>query len=74
MHHCGMSRKAGVGLGTLYRHFPTREALLEVLLRASFDALTARADELETSVGSADDALVLWLREIIAVTRTVTAA
>ncbi len=64
-----VARKAGVGLGTLYRHFPTREALLEALLRASFDALTARAGELETS-GSADDALVLWLRETIAVTHS----
>ncbi len=64
-----VARKAGVGLGTLYRHFPTREALLEALLGASFDALTARAGELETS-GSADDALVLWLRETIAVTHS----
>lgn len=64
-----VARKAGVGLGTLYRHFPTREALLETLLRASFDALSARADELETS-GSADDALVSWLRETITVTHS----
>jgi AcrR family transcriptional regulator len=64
-----VARRAGVGLGTLYRHFPTREALLEVLLRASFDTLTAKAGELETS-GSADDALVLWLRETIAVTHS----
>ncbi|MEN3262790.1 helix-turn-helix domain-containing protein [Sodalis endosymbiont of Spalangia cameroni] len=61
-----IARKAGVGLGTLYRHFPTREALLEALLRVSFDALTARAEILETS-SSADDALVLWLRETVAV-------
>ena len=61
-----VARRAGVGLGTLYRHFPTREALLEALLRASFDALTAKASELETS-GSPDDALVSWLREAVAV-------
>ncbi|MFL6603635.1 MAG: TetR/AcrR family transcriptional regulator [Steroidobacteraceae bacterium] len=62
-----VARRAGVGLGTLYRHFPTREALLETLLRESFDALTARARELETSSAS-DEALVSWLREIIAFT------
>jgi AcrR family transcriptional regulator len=45
-----IARKAGVGLGTLYRHFPTREALLEALLRAGFDELT----------------LVSWLRETVA--------
>ena len=64
-----VARTAGVGLGTLYRHFPTREALLEVLLRASFDALTARAVELESS-DAPDDALVSWLRETIAITHS----
>jgi AcrR family transcriptional regulator len=62
-----LARRAGVGLGTLYRHFPTREALLEALLRTSFDELTERARELEHS-RSAEDALVTWLREIIAFT------
>lgn len=62
-----VARKAGVGLGTLYRHFPTREVLLETLLRSSFEALAASAKELETSNAS-DDALVSWLQEIIAFT------
>lgn len=62
-----LARRAGVGLGTLYRHFPTREALLEALLRASFDELTARASELGTSC-SAENALISWLREVIAFT------
>ncbi len=61
-----IARTAGVGLGTLYRHFPTREALLDALLRASFDELTVRAGDLETS-DSADEALVTWLREAVAV-------
>ena len=61
-----IARKAGVGLGTLYRHFPTREALFDALLRTSFDALTARAVDLE-SADAADEALVTWLREIVAV-------
>ncbi len=60
-----IARRAGVGLGTLYRHFPTREALLEALLRTSFDELTATAAELETS-GSPGDALVSWLRDFVA--------
>ncbi len=63
-----VARRAGVGHGTLHRHFPTREALLEVLLRASFDELTATADMLATS-GSPDQALVSWLREAVAITR-----
>lgn len=60
-----VARKAGVGLGTLYRHFPTREALLEALLRASFDELTARAGDLGTS-SLPNDALVSWLRDFVA--------
>ncbi len=61
-----IARTAGVGLGTLYRHFPTREALLEALLRTSFDELTGRAKELEAST-SPGAALVAWLRETVAV-------
>jgi AcrR family transcriptional regulator len=64
-----IARRAGVGLGTLYRHFPTREALLEALLRSSFYELAARAEELKMSSAS-DGALLLWLREIIAFTHS----
>jgi len=61
-----IARRAEVGLATLLRHFPTREALFEALLRTSFDELTARAGELETSSSPAD-ALVSWLRDFVAV-------
>ena len=60
-----IARRADVGLGTLYRHFPTREALLETLLRAGFDALTLQAREFDTA-DAPDHALVSWLREIVA--------
>jgi AcrR family transcriptional regulator len=62
-----IARRAGVGLGTLYRHFPTREALLDALLRAGFDELTAKARELETA-SSPDDVLVSWLRDVVTFT------
>ncbi|MFD9398104.1 TetR/AcrR family transcriptional regulator [Streptomyces sp. NPDC060011] len=60
-----IARRADVGLATLLRHFPTREALLEALLHTSFDELTAKAGELETSSSPAD-ALVAWLRDCVA--------
>ncbi|MFE4453657.1 TetR/AcrR family transcriptional regulator [Streptomyces sp. NPDC056796] len=60
-----IARRADVGLATLLRHFPTREALLDALLRTSFDELTARAEGLEAS-GSPGDALVSWLRDCVA--------
>jgi AcrR family transcriptional regulator len=63
-----IARRAGVGLGTLYRHFPTREALLEALLRVRFDELTAKAEGFNR-LKSADEALVAWLHEAVAVAR-----
>ncbi|NEA50726.1 TetR/AcrR family transcriptional regulator [Streptomyces sp. SID10815] len=60
-----IARRAGVGLATLLRHFPTREALLEGLLHASFGDLTTRASELETA-HTAEDALVFWVRDCVA--------
>jgi AcrR family transcriptional regulator len=63
-----IARKAGVGLGTLYRHFPTREALLETLLREGFDELAVRAAELEAT-SPPRDALVAWLRECVGFAR-----
>ncbi|MFD8766438.1 TetR/AcrR family transcriptional regulator [Streptomyces mirabilis] len=60
-----IARRADVGLATLLRHFPTREALLEALLRTSFDEMTAQADELGAS-SSPEDALVSWLRDCVA--------
>src|SRR5258708_24522867 len=41
-----IARRAGVGLGTLYRHFPTRPAVLEAGYRHPVGGLPARADAL----------------------------
>ncbi len=41
-----IARRAGVGAGTLYRHFPTKEALFEAVLVAHFDQITERARDL----------------------------
>lgn len=64
-----VARRAGVGLGTLYRHFPSREALLEALLRTSFDKLAEQAAGLEVS-SSPTDALLYWLRDCVAFSHT----
>ena len=37
----GIAREAGVGIGTLYRHFPTRDALVEAVYSAELDSLAA---------------------------------
>ena len=40
-----IARDAGVGVGTVYRHFPTKEALLEALAQDKFDGLATAAHE-----------------------------
>jgi AcrR family transcriptional regulator len=56
----GIAKTAGVGIGTLYRHFPTREALVEAVYRSELDAVTAQAAEL-LGQHRPDRGLRLWL-------------
>ncbi|AUG54154.1 TetR/AcrR family transcriptional regulator [Thalassospira marina] len=63
-----IARKAGVGMGTLYRHFPTREDLLEALLRTRFDELTELARGYANN-DKPDAMLIAWLHDIVAVTQ-----
>ncbi|MBL7502316.1 TetR/AcrR family transcriptional regulator [Frankia sp. CNm7] len=60
-----IARRAGVGLGTLYRHFPTRDALLETLLREGFDRLARLAETLRET-HAPDEALARWLQALAA--------
>ncbi|RDS78893.1 TetR/AcrR family transcriptional regulator [Dyella monticola] len=60
-----IARRADVGLATLLRHFPTREALFEALLCTNLDALAQKAAEAETSKPPGE-ALVSWFREGVA--------
>src|SRR3954454_12075432 len=41
-----IARQAGVGVGTLYRHFPTRESLVDAVYRDQVERLTTGAREL----------------------------
>jgi AcrR family transcriptional regulator len=58
-----IARRADVGIGTLYRHFPTRQALLEAVYIDEVEEMSAKAGEL----GDLDpwDALVTWLRQFV---------
>ncbi|WP_338071271.1 helix-turn-helix domain-containing protein [Actinomadura bangladeshensis] len=57
----GVARTAGVGIGTLYRHFPTRQHLLEALLADVYADLAATARELLIAPAPGE-ALMTWLR------------
>ncbi|MEU7565189.1 helix-turn-helix domain-containing protein [Streptomyces fradiae] len=59
-----IARRAGVGIGTLYRHFPNRHALMNAVFQDAVTDLLARSREL----ARADEpcaALVEWLRAIV---------
>src|ERR1700742_4287906 len=56
-----VARRAGVGIGTLYRHFPTREGLFEAVYRREVDQLGELAEQLKNEAAPVD-ALRRWLR------------
>ena len=55
-----IARDAGVGIGTLYRHFPNREALVEAIYRAELAEVAAAADQL-LERHPPQDALRRWM-------------
>jgi AcrR family transcriptional regulator len=59
-----IARQAGVGIGTLYRHFPTREHLVEVVYRREVELLCAAADEL-VQRERPDVALEQWMQRFV---------
>jgi AcrR family transcriptional regulator len=58
-----IARRAGVGIGTLYRHFPTRLALQEAVYRDEMEQLAAKAYELAETC-SPDEGLAAWIQAI----------
>ncbi|WP_084539730.1 TetR/AcrR family transcriptional regulator [Azorhizobium doebereinerae] len=71
-----VARTAGVGIGTLYRHFPTREALFEAVYRREVDQLGDLAEQLKDDAAPVE-ALRRWLRanvELVATKKGMIAA
>src|SRR3954466_658372 len=56
-----VAKRAGVGIGTLYRHFPTREALFEGVYRREVQQLGELAEQLKAEPEPVE-ALRQWLR------------
>ena len=59
-----IARDAGVSIGTLYRHFPTRDALIMAVYRDEVDTLCGTARTLRDSLPG-DEALAAFLREFV---------
>ncbi|HET6815692.1 MAG TPA: helix-turn-helix domain-containing protein [Mycobacteriales bacterium] len=60
-----IAKRACVGIGTLYRHFPTRDALVEAVYRRNVELLCAGADELRATLPP-DEALAEWMQRFVA--------
>src|SRR5690242_18302547 len=59
------ARRAGVGIGTLYRHFPTRLDLQAAVFRSQVETVCGQADTLMAGPTS-EQALAGWLRAVAA--------
>ncbi len=59
----GIARRAGVGIGTLYRHFPNRQALLEAVYVEEVDRFCSSASELD-GLGPWD-AFATWIEGLV---------
>lgn len=64
-----VAKRAGVGAGTLYRHFPTREDLILGAYQHDIERLTATADEVLVRHASAKAAFVEWFETLSAYIR-----
>jgi AcrR family transcriptional regulator len=60
-----VARQAGVGIGTLYRHFPTRDALVEAVYRDEITRVSALAEKLLKSRKPVP-ALREWMERFVA--------
>ena len=60
----GIAKRAGVGIGTLYRHFPNRQALLEAVYVDEVEAVSRSAAELADSA-EPWEALNAWFERLI---------
>jgi len=60
-----IAKRAGVGPGTLYRHFPTREALIDAVMRDWADRIDADSEEAATSDLPAREALASWFSRFV---------
>ena len=60
-----VAKQAGVGAGTLYRHFPNRESLVDAIMQSWVDRVTDTAGKAMAREGSARDVLLGWLGDYV---------
>lgn len=61
-----VAKRAGVGPGTLYRHFPNRDALLDAIMQSWVDRVDTAVEKTLAFEGSPRDLLLQWFEEYVA--------
>jgi AcrR family transcriptional regulator len=61
-----VAKRAGVGAGTLYRHFPNRESLLDAIMQSWVDRVNDSADKVLLHEGPPRDVLLAWFEAYVA--------
>ena len=60
-----VAKRAGVGPGTLYRHFPNRENLIDAIMQVWVDSVEQAAEKALASEGTERDLLMTWFVEYV---------
>ena len=60
-----VAKLAGVGPGTLYRHFPNRDSLVDAIMQAWVDRVNTAVEEVLTGGGDAREMLLRWLETYV---------
>lgn len=61
-----VAKRAGVGAGTLYRHFPSRDVLMDAILQSWVDRVNDAADKVLVHEGAPRDLLLSWFETYVA--------
>ncbi|MCW2772149.1 MAG: Regulatory protein TetR [Nocardioides sp.] len=61
-----VAKRAGVGPGTLYRHFPKRENLLDAIMQSWVDRVTEASEKALAYEGADRELLLRWFEEYVA--------
>ncbi len=60
-----VAKRAGVGPGTLYRHFPKRDDLLDAIMQSWVDRVNEAADKVLAHEGPPRDVLLAWFETYV---------
>lgn len=60
-----IAKRAGVGPGTLYRHFPQRENLVDAIMQSWVDTVDIAAEKALAAEGTPRDLLLTWFDEYV---------